>query len=84
MRDESKGKGTAIDHSRRNFLGSAALSTAALVGGAVYAQEPNNVRQAEGGHSLSNPGPENKSLLDANPNSNVPPPTDHGNDVRTP
>ena len=79
MRDESKGKGTAIDQSRRNFLGSAAAATATLVGGAAFAQEPSNTHQAEGDHSFSNPGPENKPLLDVNPSSNMPPPTDHGN-----
>jgi oxalate decarboxylase len=79
MRDECRGKGNALNQSRRNFLTSAALTTAALVGGSVYAQEPNNTRQAERDHSSSNPGPENKPLLDANPSSNVPPPTDHGN-----
>jgi oxalate decarboxylase len=79
MKDGSRGDGTAIDQSRRNFLGSVALATTALVGGAVYAQEPNNTRHAEGDHSFSNPGPENKPLLDANPSSNVPPHTDHGN-----
>src|SRR6202035_3860134 len=67
--------------SRRTFLevGSAGLATAALASLAVNAQEPTDTEKAEQDHSSSNPGPENKPLLDENPNSNLPPPTDHGN-----
>ena len=67
--------------SRRAFLGvgSAGLATAALASLAVNAQEPTDTEKAEQDHSSSNPGPENKPLLDENPNSNLPPPTDHGN-----
>src|SRR3984957_9480846 len=36
---------------------------------------------AEHDHSSSDPGQENKPLLDENPNSNMPPPTDHGSVV---
>jgi oxalate decarboxylase len=66
--------------SRRNFLGvgSVALATAALSGIAAQAQQRDDTRKAEGDHSASNPGQENKALLDENPNSNTPPPTDHG------
>jgi oxalate decarboxylase len=66
--------------SRRNFLGvsSTALATAALAGLAAHAQEPQDTRKAEKDHSMSNPGQENKPLLDGNPSSNMPPPTDHG------
>jgi oxalate decarboxylase len=66
--------------SRRTFLGagSAALATAAVVGLAANAQQRTDTRKAERDHSSSNPGQENKPLLDENPNSNLPPPTDHG------
>jgi len=67
--------------SRRNFLGvgSAGLATAALASLAANAQEKTDTEKADHDHSASNPGPENKPLLDENPNSNLPPPTDHGN-----
>src|SRR3984893_18302535 len=67
--------------SRRTFLGvgSAGLASAALASLAVNAQERADTEKAEQDHSASNPGPENKPLLDENPNSNFPPPTDHGN-----
>jgi oxalate decarboxylase len=67
--------------SRRMFLEagpSAALATAALAGLTAHAQETQNTRSAEKDHSVNDPGPENKPLLDENPNSNMPPPTDHG------
>src|SRR5260370_33305142 len=66
---------------RRTFLGvgSAGLATAALVSLAVNAQERMDTEKAEQDDSTSNPGPENKPLLDENPNSNLPPPTDSGN-----
>jgi oxalate decarboxylase len=67
--------------SRRTFLGvgSAGLAGVALASLAVNAQERADTEKAEQDHSASNPGPENKPLLDENPNSNFPPPTDHGN-----
>src|SRR5260370_14591055 len=66
--------------SRRTFLGvgSASLATAALASLAVKAQERTDTEKADLDHSSSNPGPENKPLFDENPNSNLPPPTDHG------
>jgi len=66
--------------SRRSFLGlsSAAVATAALVGVAAKAQEMQDTRQAEKNSSVSDPGQENAPLLDENPSSNMPPPTDHG------
>jgi len=69
--------------SRRNFLGvgSAGLATAALAALAADAQERANIEKGEHNHSASNPGPENKPLLDENPDSNLPPPTDYGNIV---
>ena len=67
--------------SRRTFLGvgSASLAGAALASLAVNAQERADTEKAEQDHSFSNPGPENTPLLDENPNTNFPPPTDHGN-----
>jgi oxalate decarboxylase len=66
--------------SRRSFLegGSAVLAAAAFAGLTANAQQPEDTRKAEGDHSSSDPGQENKPLLDENPNSNMPPPTDHG------
>jgi oxalate decarboxylase len=66
--------------SRRSFLeaSSAALAAAAFAGLTANAQQPEDTRKAEGDHSSSDPGQENKPLLDENPNSNMPPPTDHG------
>lgn len=65
--------------SRRRFLGaSSAALAAAFVGLTANAQQRENTRKAEGDHSSSNPGQENKPLLAENPNSNTPPPTDHG------
>jgi oxalate decarboxylase len=67
--------------SRRAFLGvgSAGLAGAALASIAVNAQERADIEKGEQDHSVSNPGPENKPLLDENPNSNLPPATDSGN-----
>jgi oxalate decarboxylase len=66
--------------SRRTFLGvgSASLASAALGSLAVNAQERADTEKANQDHSASNPGPENQPLLDENPNSNLPPPTDYG------
>jgi oxalate decarboxylase len=65
--------------SRRSFLevGSAAIAAAAFAG-VANAQQREDTHKAEGDHSSSDPGQENKPLLDENPNSNMPPPTDHG------
>ena len=59
-------------------MGSAALAAATLAGFTAHAQTREGTRQAEGDHSSSNPGQENKPLLNENPNSNTPPPTDSG------
>src|SRR6202158_3524123 len=67
--------------SRRKFLrtSSAALALTALAGATtVRGQERSSTATAEHDHSSSDPGQENKPLLDENPNSNMPPPTDHG------
>jgi oxalate decarboxylase len=69
--------------SRRKFLKtSSAVVAAALAGVAsVRAQQRASTEAAEHDHSLSDPGPENQPLLAENPNSNTPPPTDHGDVV---
>jgi hypothetical protein len=64
--------------SRRAFLGvgSASLATAALASLTANAPERADTEAAERDHSVSNPGPENKALLEENPNSNFPLRTD--------
>jgi oxalate decarboxylase len=66
--------------SRRSFLGvsSAALATAAFQGLTARAQLREDTQKAEGDHSSSDPGPENRVLLGENRDANTPPPTDHG------
>lgn len=68
---------------RRTFLGvgSAGLASAALASLAVNAQEKASTQKAEHDHSSSDPGQENRGLRALNPNSNTPPPTDHGDVV---
>src|SRR5260370_12935695 len=79
MNDEKKGKMMQDAVSRRSVLGmdSAALAAAAFGGLSAHAQTREGTHQAEGDHSSSNPGQDNKPLLDDNPNSNTPPPTVH-------
>jgi oxalate decarboxylase len=81
LNEEHGSKPDTAGLSRRTFLevGSVSLAGAALASLAVNAQQREDTEKAEQDHSFSNPGPENKSLLDENPNSNFPPPTDHGN-----
>src|SRR5215469_334873 len=70
--------------SRRKFLraSSTALAMTAVAGvNAVRGQTRASSQAAEHDHSASDPGPENKRLLEENPSSNLPPPTDHGNIV---
>ncbi len=83
MTDHSIERPMSEHPSRRKFLGmsSVALATAALAGLTANAQEQASTKKAEHDHSSSDPGPENKSLLDTNLNSNTPPPTDHGDVV---
>src|SRR6202051_192581 len=80
MTDHTKERPMSEHPSRRSFLGmsSVALATAALAGMTANAQEKASTQKAEHDHSSSDPGPENKVLLPENPNSNNPPPTDHG------
>jgi oxalate decarboxylase len=80
MIDKEKESELVENPSRRSFLevGSAALATATFVGLTASAQQRENTRGAESDHSTSDPGPENEPLLAENPNTNTPPPTDHG------
>ena len=80
MSDHEKEIGTVESPSRRSFLeaGSAALAAAAFAGLTADAQQREDTTKAEVDHSSSDPGQENKPLLSENPNSNMPPPTDHG------
>ena len=63
--------------SRRRFLGGA-VAAAAAVTGPAFAQKPENAREAEHDQSASNPGPENRGQAALSPDSETPPPTDHG------
>ena len=65
--------------SRRLFVGAAALAGAGLFGVPALAQTRSEQLAGHKGNNASDPGPENKSLLDLNPSSNNPPFTDHGN-----
>ena len=80
MDDRNEGTPLIDGVSRRSFLGagSATLAAVALTGLTAHAQQREDTAKAEGDHSSSNPGPENRGLLDENRNTNMPPPTDHG------
>src|SRR3979411_3357166 len=80
MSDEKNDKMIQDGVSRRSVqgMGSAALAAAAFGALSAGAQTREGTHQAEGDHSSSNPGQENKPLLAENPNSNMPPPTDNG------
>lgn len=77
---ELESENVASGLSRRNFLGvgSAALATATLSAVAAHAQERADTRKAESDTSASDPAQENRPLLEENPSTNMPPPTDHG------
>lgn len=71
--------------SRRQFLGaagSAALALSAVLPAGLAAQQADEVRKGEAGHSASNAGPENTAIQATAPDSFLPPPTDKG-DVPT-
>src|SRR6201996_9254997 len=80
MIDKEKECELVENPSRRSFLevDSAALAAATFVGLTGNAQQREDTRKAEVDHSTSDPGQENTPLLAENPNSNTPPPTDHG------
>ncbi len=68
--------------SRRTFLGAGSAVLAGTALGAAYAQKPMDSMQAEHDASAADQGPENTILASENPDSQLPPPTDHG-DVPT-
>jgi oxalate decarboxylase len=78
---ERNAQADAVVLSRRTFFERAALTGAsiALLTGESYGQTRQEQQKGRQDGSSSDPGPENKSLLAENPNSNQPPFTDHGN-----
>ena len=65
--------------SRRKVIGIGSTLAAVTLGAvAADAQQGAKTSTPRRDHSASNPGPENTALLQENPNSNAPPPTDHG------
>src|ERR1700761_6343269 len=83
MSDPPRERSMMEPPSRRSFLGmsSVALAAAAFTGLTANAQTKESTQSAERDHSSSDPAQENKVLLGENPNSNNPPPTDHGDVV---
>ncbi len=65
-------------NSRRTFLSSTGLTMASAMAEEALGQTAQNADKAEHDHSASNPGQQNADLVRINPNSNMPPPTDHG------
>jgi oxalate decarboxylase len=65
--------------SRRKFAGAAALASASLLSTHAMSQTRSEQLDGRKGKSPSDPGPENKLLFGQNPDSNMPPFTDHGN-----
>lgn len=65
--------------SRRSFVGVSALAGASLFASNAVAQTRKEQLAGRAGKNMTNPGPENKTLLGLNPSSNDPPFTDHGN-----
>ena len=80
LQDEEQGRTIADEQgfSRRMFVGAAALAGAGLFGDAALAQTRKEQLNGRDGANPSDPGPENKTLLDENRNANMPPFTDHG------
>src|ERR1700758_1582140 len=63
---------------RRLLTGSAAFATAMLGARRAAGQDLPNAQNAKREQSAGDPGPENKDLRRANPNTFLPPATDHG------
>ncbi len=53
-------------------------TVAAALSANAFGQTAENTAKAELDHSASNPGQSNRDLVALNPDSNMPPPTDHG------
>ncbi len=64
--------------SRRAFVGAAAFAGMGVAGMQALAQTRAESKRGRTGNNPSDPGEENKALLEQNPNSNEPPVTDHG------
>jgi oxalate decarboxylase len=67
--------------SRRSFLGAAASAISAgavLAAPFAFAQSRSNIATGEQNNSASNPGPINAAIAAQQPDSAMPPPTDHG------
>ena len=80
--ERKDGESAAPHHqssSRRIFLEAAALAGGSLLSMSALAQTRAEEQKGRTGNNASDPGPENKTLLGENPNSNMPPFTDHGN-----
>ncbi len=65
--------------SRRMFVGATALASAGFLGASAWGQDRSEQKAGRTPPSSSDPGPENQPLLKENPDSNMPPFTDHGN-----
>jgi oxalate decarboxylase len=78
MNDHARERSITEHPARRTFLGMGSAAMAVAAGLTAKAQTRTSTRRAEHDNSSSNPGQENKALLALNPNSNNPPPTDHG------
>ncbi len=74
MQDERDQAGV----SRRLFVGAATAAGVGMAALNAWGQTRTEALTGRTGDNASNPGEENKPLLDENPNSNEPPFTDHG------
>jgi oxalate decarboxylase len=63
----------------RKIRGAAALAGTSIMSSAALAQSRAQTGSGRQGENASDPGPENNTLLNQNPNSNNPPFTDTGN-----
>jgi oxalate decarboxylase len=84
MRSNSGAADETSDHpwDRRRFLGkSSAVVLSAALARRMEAQAPQDIQKIEKAQhdkSATDAGPENQALKDSNPNTFMPPPTDHG------
>lgn len=79
MSSESALEHPARSVDRRHWIaGSAAFATALLAARNAGAQDIQKVEQAQHDASATDPGPENRDVRAAQPNTFTPPPTDHG------
>ncbi len=79
MRSSNSDRNLSHDQPRRTFLETtSAIVAAAFAAGRAAAQEGQQVRSADRDRNASDPGPENGLVREANPNTFLPPATDHG------